>query len=104
MPTIARHWRKAIVTLKRILTNIGSDRLEESRDFYVALLGFTVKYDSDWYVQLASSENTEFELGIIRRDHELVPSNHQTNPSGVYITLKSMGGLQDFLQSRQSLA
>ena len=74
------------MTLKRILTNICSDRLVESRDFYVVLLGFTVKYDSDWYVQLASSENPEFELGIIRRDHELVPYDHQTNPSGVYIT------------------
>ena len=74
------------MTLKRILTNICSDRLVESRDFYVVLLDFTVKYDSDWYVQLASSENPEFELGIIRRDHELVPYDHQTSPSGVYIT------------------
>lgn len=72
--------------LKRILTNICSDRLVESRDFYVALLGFTVKYDSDWYVQLASAENPELELGIIRRDHELVPHDHQTSPSGIYIT------------------
>ena len=74
------------MTLQRILTNICSDRLAESRDFYVELLGFVVKYDSDWYVQLASSENPEFEFGIIRRDHELVPPAHQTSPSGVYIT------------------
>ena len=74
------------MTLQRILTNICSDCLVESRDFYVGLLGFAVKYDSDWYVQLASPENPEFEFGIIRRDHELVPPSHQTNPSGVYIT------------------
>ena len=74
------------MTLQRILTNICSDRLAESRDFYVELLGFAIKYDSDWYVQLASPENPEFEFGIIRRDHELVPLAHQTSPSGVYIT------------------
>ena len=80
------YWRKNIVSLQRILTNICSDRLVESRDFYVALLGFTVKYDSDWYVQLAAPKNPEFEFGIIRRDHELVPLAHQTKPGGVYIT------------------
>ena len=74
------------MTLKRILTNICSDRLAESRDFYVDLLGFSVKYDSDWYVQLASPENPEMEFGIIRRDHELVPQQYQTNPNGMYVT------------------
>ena len=74
------------MTLQRILTNICSDRLAESRDFYVELLDFTVKYDSDWYVQLVSKENAEFEFGIIRRDHELVPLKYQTSPGGVYVT------------------
>ena len=40
------------MTFTRILTNICSDNLEASRDFYVALLGFEVNYDSDWYIQL----------------------------------------------------
>lgn len=74
------------MTLHRILINICSDRLAQSRDFYVALLGFAVKYDSNWYVQLAAPENPEFELGIIRRDHELIPLAHQTSPQGVYLT------------------
>ena len=40
------------MTFTRILTNICSDDLAASRDFYVALLGFEVNYDSDWYIQL----------------------------------------------------
>ena len=74
------------MSLTRILTNICSDRLSESRDFYVALLGFEVNYDSDWYVQLRCPTNHEFEFGIIARTKELVPANFQRAPTGMYVT------------------
>ena len=74
------------MSFSRILPNICSDKLPESRDFYVAFLGCTVKYDSDWYVQLASPENPDLEFGLIRRDHELIPTQCQTQPTGFYIT------------------
>ena len=70
----------------RILTNIGSDDLSASKDFYVELLGFNVKYDSDWYVQLCSPENSEIEYRIIKRNHELMPSEYQKLPNGMYVT------------------
>lgn len=70
----------------RILANICSDRLPESKTFYVELLGLEVKYDSDWYVQLCSPENSEVEYGIIQRDHDLVPAEYQTAPAGMYVT------------------
>jgi catechol 2,3-dioxygenase-like lactoylglutathione lyase family enzyme len=74
------------MSFSRILTNICSDRLAESRDFYVALLGFDVSYDSDWYIQLRSPSNPELEFGIILRSHSLVPQEYQTTPSGMYVT------------------
>lgn len=74
------------MSLSRILTNICSDRLAESRDFYVTLLGFEVSYDSDWYIQLCSPSNKELEFGIILRTHSLVPPEYQTAPSGMYLT------------------
>jgi catechol 2,3-dioxygenase-like lactoylglutathione lyase family enzyme len=74
------------MSFSRILTNICSDRLAESRDFYVTLLGFDVSYDSDWYVQLRSPANPELEFGIILRSHRLVPPEYQTAPSGMYVT------------------
>jgi catechol 2,3-dioxygenase-like lactoylglutathione lyase family enzyme len=43
----------------RIITNICSDRLTESRDFYVTLLGFEVSYESDWYIQLRNPIDRE---------------------------------------------
>ncbi|MEA5476697.1 VOC family protein [Pseudanabaena galeata UHCC 0370] len=74
------------MSFSRILTNICSDRLSESRDFYVSLLDFEVSYDSDWYVQLRHPSNKELEFGIILRSHDLIPQEYQTTPSGMYIT------------------
>lgn len=70
----------------RILTNICSDDLPKSKIFYVELLGFEVKYDSDWYVQLCSPTDSEVEYGIIQRNHELVPEEYQNMPNGMYVT------------------
>ncbi len=74
------------MSFSRILTNICSDRLSESRDFYVGLLGFEASYDSDWYVQLRSPSDKGLEFGIILRTHSLVPPEYQTVPSGMYVT------------------
>ncbi|MEL6131456.1 MAG: VOC family protein [Cyanobacteria bacterium J06554_6] len=73
--------------IQRLITNICSDRLPESRDFYVTLLGFEVTFDSDWYVQVAAPENPRLELGFIQRDHALVPAAFQQQPQGVYLTV-----------------
>lgn len=70
----------------RILTNICSDNLQQSKEYYVELLGFNVKYDSDWYVQLSSPKDPDIEYGIIQRDHELIPSEYQQKPNGMYVT------------------
>lgn len=70
----------------RILTNICSDDLQSSKRFYVELLGFKVKYDSDWYVQLCTPDNLEVEYGIIKRNHELIPDQYQQKPTGMYVT------------------
>ncbi|MEM6580032.1 MAG: VOC family protein [Pseudomonadota bacterium] len=70
----------------RILTNICSDDLPASKTFYVDLLGFDVKYDSDWYVQLCSRSDPDIEYGIIQRDHGLVPEDYRSAPTGMYVT------------------
>lgn len=74
-----------MTTLNRIMTNICSDKLTESRDFYTALFDFRVNYDSDWFVHLVS-EDKQLELGIISKVHETVPEAYRNNPQGFYIT------------------
>ncbi len=74
------------MSFSRILTNICADDLAACRDFYVQLLSFVVKYDSDWYVQLGAPGPLELEFGIIKRTHDLVPKAYQTAPTGMYVT------------------
>lgn len=75
------------MAIARLIPNICSNCLPETRDFYVNLLGFQVQFDSDWYVQVAAPNNSQLELGIMRRDHELVPTKFQTLPAGTFLTI-----------------
>ena len=71
--------------INRMMTNICSDKLSESKEFYTKLFDFTIDYDSDWFVHLISKDRS-LELGIIDRKNELVPAAFQTRPTGFYIT------------------
>lgn len=74
-------------TIQRVLVNILSDRLPETRDFFTGLLGFQTGYDTDWYVQVSAPDNPALEVGIWRRDHELVPEPYRRPPQGVILTV-----------------
>jgi len=67
------------------MTNICSDNLAESCDFYTKLFDFNVGYDSDWFVRLISKDK-KLELGIIDRTNEVVPKDFQNKPQGFYVT------------------
>lgn len=71
--------------IKRLLTNVCSQSLADSKAFYTSLFAFRVDYDSEWFVHLIS-EGRELELGIIYGSHEIVPSEAQGRISGVYLT------------------
>lgn len=71
--------------MNRMITNICSESLERTRDFYANLFHMNVEYDSDWYVQLKAVEHP-FELGIIDKNHEMVPADFRQNPTGFYIS------------------
>lgn len=72
-------------TIHRIMTNICSDKLAESRDFYTKLFDFIVDYDSDWFVHLISKDK-KLELGIMDRTNKMVQKDFQNHPQGFYIT------------------
>ena len=67
------------------MTNICSENLAESKDFYTKLFDFNVDYDSDWIIHLISKDK-KLELGIIDRTNEIVPKGFQNNPQGFYVT------------------
>lgn len=71
--------------IDRLLTNVCSENLEESKLFYMSLFSFKVDYDSDWFVHLVS-EGRELELGIIAQNHDVVPDEVKGKIVGAYLT------------------
>lgn len=71
--------------INRMMSNICSEQLAASRDFYTKLFDFSVEYDSDWFVHLISKDK-QLELGIIDINSEIVPAEIRQQPTGTYIT------------------
>jgi catechol 2,3-dioxygenase-like lactoylglutathione lyase family enzyme len=56
------------MNIRRIVPNVQSDRLDESRSFYVELLGLEVAMDMGWIMTLVSSTNPTAQMSILRSD------------------------------------
>lgn len=56
------------MSIRRVVPDITADHPEETRDFYVALLGFEVAMDLGWVMTLASPNNPTAQLTIVRHD------------------------------------
>jgi catechol 2,3-dioxygenase-like lactoylglutathione lyase family enzyme len=56
------------VTIRRIVPDIRTRRLEESRDFYTDLFGLRVGMDLGWIVTLHAPENETAQLSLMQRD------------------------------------
>lgn len=77
----------AKVTVTRLLPNICTDRVEETRDFFIDLLGLVVGFEHQgWYIQMASPTNPQFQVGIVRRYHEFTPKAFQQPAQGIIIS------------------
>ena len=77
------------MSVTRLLPNICTDRMEETRDFYVNLLGFVVgTVHPGWYIQLVSPTDPRLQLGIVRRDAEFTPKAFQRPAQGVIISIE----------------
>ena len=71
--------------INRLMINICSDNLSNSKAFYTTLFDFQINYDSDWFVHLIS-KGKQLELGIIDRTNQIVPEGYQNLPQGFYVT------------------
>ncbi len=54
---------------------ICTDRMAESKAFYLDNFPFEVTFDSYWYVSLRSNGERPFELAILDHRHETVPES-----------------------------
>ena len=71
--------------IQRLLINLCSSDINKSKNFYTSLFEFKVAYDSDWFVNLVSIES-EFEIGLVLKGHEVVPEQARGSMSGAYLT------------------
>jgi catechol 2,3-dioxygenase-like lactoylglutathione lyase family enzyme len=56
------------MSIRRVVPNIASDKLDASRDFYTTLLGFQVAMDMGWILTLVSPSNPTAQLSVLRQD------------------------------------
>ncbi len=75
------------MAIQRAFVTLFSEKLESMRDFYVGLFGWRVDFDSDWFVHLQAPDDSSVELGILRRDHEIVPAVFRAAPAGAMVTI-----------------
>jgi catechol 2,3-dioxygenase-like lactoylglutathione lyase family enzyme len=56
------------MSIRRVVPNVASDKLDESRDFYTGLLGFQVAMDMGWIVTFVSPSNPTAQVSVLRQD------------------------------------
>lgn len=77
------------MAVTRLLPNICTDRMEETRDFYAKLLGFVVGFEhAGWYLQMSSRSDPQLQIGIVRRDHQFTPKAYQRSAQGIIISVQ----------------
>jgi predicted enzyme related to lactoylglutathione lyase len=69
--------RESPLSIKRVVPDLGTDRLDESREFYIQAFGFEVTMDLGWIVTLASPDNPTAQINLLRRTG---PSDSQNAP------------------------
>ena len=52
--------------IKRVVPDIKSDRIEESRDFYAGFLGFRIGMDMGWVITFVSRSNPSAQVTVMR--------------------------------------
>jgi catechol 2,3-dioxygenase-like lactoylglutathione lyase family enzyme len=56
------------MSIRRVVPNIASDKLEACRDFYAGLLGFQVAMDMGWIITFVSPSNPTAQVNVLRED------------------------------------
>ena len=72
--------------MKRAFTNILSDDVEGTAQFYQDLLGMKRAGDFGWFIVLSHDEMSGFEMGVLKKDHETVPRELSSNSGGSILT------------------
>ncbi len=71
------------MTIRRVVPNIKSDRLDQSREFYVDFLGLQVAMDMGFIITFASASNPTAQISVIRDGSSVAPPHLTVEVSDV---------------------
>ena len=54
------------MSIRRVVPDLGTERMDESREFYIQVFGFEVTMDLGWIVTLASPDNPTAQISLLR--------------------------------------
>ncbi|MFJ6569512.1 VOC family protein [Streptomyces sp. NPDC091292] len=67
---------------------ICTSRLQEARDFYTTLLGFTTTFEADWYVSLVHPGPRPYELALLDHTHPTLPEAYRRPVQGLLLNFE----------------
>jgi catechol 2,3-dioxygenase-like lactoylglutathione lyase family enzyme len=65
-----------VMSIRRVVPDITSDRLIESRAFYTGFLGFDIAMDMGWIVTFVSPTNPTAQVNVFQANR--LPAGHQS--------------------------
>lgn len=80
MPEVKTRSSKVLTT--RMIANLFSDNLQQSKEFYEKILDFRAEFESNWYINLKSNDS-QLEIGLFPKTTDLIPKDYVQSPSGV---------------------
>jgi predicted enzyme related to lactoylglutathione lyase len=64
--------------IRRIIPNISSNKMNESKEFYLNFLGLNIVMDMHWVVTFASPSNPTAQINIVKSDAQFLKNGHVT--------------------------
>ena len=68
--------------LNSVYPVICTDKMAESKAFYLNYFPFELTFEADWYVSLKSKGERPFELALLDYQHETIPEAYRKRFSG----------------------
>jgi catechol 2,3-dioxygenase-like lactoylglutathione lyase family enzyme len=61
------------MSIKRVVPDVMSERMDESRKFYTEFLGFDVAMDMGWVLTFVSPTNPTAQITVVQKTKEATP-------------------------------
>jgi predicted enzyme related to lactoylglutathione lyase len=72
--------------MNRAFTTILCNDVAQTAQFYQDLFGMKRAGDFGWFIVLSHDDMPRFEMGVLRQDHETIPSGVSGLPAGAILT------------------